>query len=149
MKIYLARPISGLSYDEIFGYYEDVSLTLSGFGYTILHPMTAKGILRNEVEFKASGYDNPVSSNHAIVERDKWMVTQADVVYANLEEAKAISIGCVTELAWAQILGKHTVVVMEEGNPHQHAFVIEAADIIFGTRHEGIDYLEKLIKGGW
>jgi nucleoside 2-deoxyribosyltransferase len=147
MKIYLARPISGKSYLEVSSYYNLFRGTLDVFGYEVLCPMTAKGFLRNEKKFKASGYKNPVSTNHAIVERDCWMVQQSDVVLVDFTGADEVSIGCVMELAWASLLGKHTVIILPQENVHRHAFVLEAADIIFEYDKEALDYLKYLIKG--
>jgi hypothetical protein len=70
------------------------------------------------------------------------MVTQADIIYANFLGSKAVSIGSVMELAWAYELNKLTVVVMDRKNIHMHAFVLEAADIIFETTKEAMDYLK-------
>jgi nucleoside 2-deoxyribosyltransferase len=129
MKIYLAKPITGESFEDVVRYYENLSADLFEMGYETLCPMTAKGYLRTEIEFKAHGFDNPVSTNHAIFERDKWMIEQSDVIFVNLHLATRVSIGCMMELAWASLLGKHTVVIM--GQAHKHAFVFEAADIVF------------------
>lgn len=148
MKIYLAHQISGLSYEEVHAYYTEMTRVL-GVWYEILHPMTAKGTLRTELEFKAADYRSPVATNHAIAERDEWMVAQADVVFVNLLGNSHVSIGCVCELAWAHLLRKHTVVVMEEENIHQHAFILECADIVFATQDEAVGYLAKLATGQW
>lgn len=142
MKIYLAGPISGLSYDDVVGRIHAYRMTLPEF--EILSPMTGKEYLRNEIDLKAYGYGNPVSTNHAIYERDMWMVKQCDVVFADLMNAERVSIGTVMELAWASLLGKHTVVAMEPENIHRHAFVLEAADIVFETATEAFKYIAKL-----
>ncbi|MHC4748265.1 MAG: nucleoside 2-deoxyribosyltransferase [Planctomycetota bacterium] len=149
MYIYLARPISGGSLDDVVEYYEHMREYLEQRGYRVLSPMTAKGYLRTEEKFKSSGYDGfPVSTNHAIFERDRWMIeNMADIVYANLVGADKASIGCMFELAWACAKGKHTIVVMEMENVHRHAFVLEAADIVFETEHEAMVYLSYLISG--
>lgn len=142
MKIYLAHPISGLSADQVFEYYQK-SIEKLKDSFEILYPMIGKGYLRTEIKFKAEGYNNPVSTNHAIKERDKWMVTQADVVFIDLTGSTIVSMGCCMELAWADLLGKHSIVVMEQGNIHRHAFVIDCADIIFETWDEAILYLQE------
>jgi hypothetical protein len=72
------------------------------------------------------------------------MVHQSDVVYVNLLKTVAPSIGCIMELAWAHDLGKHTVVVMQKDNPHRHAFVLEAADVVFEEERDALRYLMKL-----
>lgn len=144
MTVYLAHPISGLGYDEVVDYFISTKKKLEELGYTVMHPMTAKDALRNEKKFVANGYENPESTNHAIIERDRWMVSRADIVYCNFLGAQAISIGCVMELAWAELQHKLVVIAMEKDNPHRHAFVLEAADVIFES-HEGvISYFSKM-----
>lgn len=146
LKIYLAGPISGQSYEDVVDYYRIASMYFNDIGYTVFHPMTGKGHLRTELKFKAEGYGDPIASNHAILRRDKWMVRQADIILANLLPANGtVSIGTITEMAWANLLGKHVIVVMEDGNIHQHAFVKELADIIFSTYKEAEQYLGNLI----
>jgi len=147
LKVYCVHPISGLSYDAVVEYYERTVELLEDIGYIVLQPMTGKMYLQNETEFKTEGYDNPVSTNRAIKGRDKWMVKISDIVYANFVNAKDVSIGSCMEIAWAEMLGKHTVVVMGKKNPHRHAFILECADIIFETEAEALDYLTKLARG--
>jgi nucleoside 2-deoxyribosyltransferase len=144
MKIYCGHPITGLSFEAIERYYRQMSEVLRSYGYEVFHPMVGKGYLRLERELKPAGYQQPLSTNHAIIERDRWMVMQSDVVYFDFTDATSVSIGCIMELAWAHDHGKHTVVVMGSGNPHYHAFVLEAADVLFETEDEAIVYLGDL-----
>jgi nucleoside 2-deoxyribosyltransferase len=147
--VYLAGPISGLSYDEASNRIKRVRYELERDlgNVLVLHPLTAKGYLRNELNLAPNGYKYPPSTDHAIVERDMWMVKQADIVLCNLCGAKTISIGSVAELAWAHMLGKHTVVAMEPENLHQHAFVLQMADVVFPQEKEAIQYCQNLIMG--
>jgi nucleoside 2-deoxyribosyltransferase len=145
-NIYLAHPISGYGAQQILDYYANARHDLEDY-YYILNPMTNKAYLRNEIELKPYGYDNPVATNHAIYGRDTWMVRQADIVYVDFTAASHISIGCCMELAIAHELGKHTIVSMENINIHRHAFVLEAADIVFPTSEEAIRYLITLWQG--
>lgn len=148
MKIYLAHPISGLSYEEVVDYYQWTKHDLERFGFTVLNPMTGKRYLRNELEFKSHGYDNPVSTNHAIWRRDTWMVSQADIIYLNLmTTTDRVTIGGIMELAIGAYLGKHTIAAIPEGNIHEHAFVLEACDIIFRKHEEALEYLRRLSGG--
>ena len=142
-SIYLAHPISGLSAQAILDYYDNMLVILSK-AYNVLSPMAGKSFLRNDVALRAHGYENPVATNRAIVGRDRWMVRQADVVLIDLRLAAVASIGCVMELAWAFAEGKHTIVVMGPDNVHQHAFVIECADIIFDDLDKAVAYLLEL-----
>jgi nucleoside 2-deoxyribosyltransferase len=149
MKVYLALPISGRSYEDVVRDLREATIVLKNWDYKVLSPMTGKGYLRTEINFKSHGFDNPVSTNHAILSRDKWMVGQCDVFLCDLTYAtERVSIGAMMELAWANLLGKHTVVVMQsEGNIHKHAFPLEASDVIFETMIDAMDYMFKLATG--
>lgn len=146
MKIYLVHPISGMTADEVFDYYTKTSKELTDQGYDVLTPMFGKENLRCEKEFRASGYKSPCTTNHAIFNRDKWMVMQADIIYANFLNAKQVSIGSMMELAWASDHGKHVIVSMQDENPHAHAFVYEASNIVYNNHEDVIEYLTKIIK---
>lgn len=148
--IYCVHPISGQSADSVFAYYTRIKERLSKF-YSVLIPMTGKASLRCEKEFRAAGYEgNPLTTNHAIFERDKWMVTQSDVIYANLMGATGyVSIGSMFELAWASMMGKYVVLAMDQESVHRHAFVLEAADAIFTSSEDAEQYLETLAGGGF
>ena len=147
MIIYLVGPISGQSYDAVTDNIHDIKSKLSK-EFQILHPMMGKEYLRTELRFKSVGYDEHApSTNHAIFERDKWMVNRADIILANLLPSGDIaSIGSCMELAWAALLGKLTIVVMQEDNIHQHSFVLEAADVVFPTMYDAIEYLNKIVR---
>ena len=146
MKVYVARPITGLAADEVILYYQDARDVLVGMGYEVFHAFYAKNYLKGDIDVKASGYDFPLSKDHAIVKRDHWMTRQADILFVNLAGCKQVSIGCMFEMAWAHHMGKHVVTVMEKGNIHHHAFVLESSDVIYETVHEALDYLEKLAR---
>ena len=147
-SIYCVHPISGLTPDEVFAYYEGVKRRLSPH-YDVLIPMTGKSSLRCSKEFRAHGHDElPITGNHAIFERDRWMVRQADVIYANLVGAtERVSIGSMFELAWASMLDRYVVLAMDRESVHRHAFVLEAADAVFETSDEAEEYLITFANG--
>ncbi len=150
MKIYIAHQISGLTFDEVVNYYNGMKVLLGDvYGYEVLCPMTAKGHLRTDKKekFKPKGYKLPQATNHAIFERDKWMVSNCDVLYCDFTGSENALVGCLFELAWASYLGKHTITVIPEGNIHQHAFILEASDIYFTNTADAIEYLKYLISG--
>lgn len=147
LKIYCASPITGFTGTRVFGYYRYITDELQILGYTVLQPMVNKGVMVSKKKFAAGNYKstNPSVTNKAIKHRDCWMVQQADVVLMDFTEAKVASIGCVSELAWADLLGKHTVTVMDKSNIHNHAFVLEESDVIFTNIEDALTYLKKLI----
>jgi nucleoside 2-deoxyribosyltransferase len=146
MKIYIAGSISGQSPDEVECYFSGTKWMFENWGYTVFHPMIGKGQLRTEKIYRAKDYRHPVATNRAIVGRDRWMVEQADVIFMDLSSSTHASIGCMFELAWANEFNKHVVLVLPENNIHQHAFVLQAADIIFENESEALSYLKSLIK---
>lgn len=144
MKVYIAGKISGYSYDEVTAYFRNAKKRLEKMGYKAFHPMLGKDALRTEITLKSEGYGNPESTNHAIIERDRWMVKNADIILCNLTKTERVSIGSVMELAWAEYLRKLVIVVMEGSNIHRHAFILEAAHVVFETMEEAYGYLESL-----
>lgn len=144
-KLYCASPISGMKVEDVIKYYSSIVRQFPKA--KTLHPMMGKGSLRTDLEFKSHGYEgDPLTSNHAILQRDTWMVSQADIVFLNLENATdRVSIGCCMELAMAYHMRKYTVVVLPKDNIHNHAFVLEAADAIFENSEDAIGYINKLI----
>lgn len=45
------------------------------------------------------------------------------MIFVNFLGAKIVSIGTVMEIAWADILRKPTIIVMEEDNIHYHKMI--------------------------
>lgn len=147
MKVYIASPISGLTSEEVFGYFDGTERKLRMCGFDPYSPMTAKDYLRDEVRMNPQGYArHSASTAHAIYKRDKWMLSSSDVVFVNLLNGAEISIGCMFELAWADMLGKHVVVVRGDEPTYDHAFINEAADVIFTTVDEALEYLKELAR---
>ena len=93
------------------------------------------------------GYKTATSNDHSIFQRDTWMVSQCDVVLCDFTNAEKTSIGCCMEIAIASWLNKHTVIVLPKNNIHNHAFILEAADIVYETLDDAIDYLNNLSEG--
>jgi nucleoside 2-deoxyribosyltransferase len=146
LVVYVAGLISGYPYEEVFKYFDNTSKILSALGYEVLSPLNGKTRLRTEIKLKASGYENdPISNNHAIMRRDMWMVHKADFIFCNLSNAASVSIGSMMELAWAYRAGKQVIVIMEKDNIHRHAFVLEAATIVFESLEDGLQYMRQFL----
>jgi nucleoside 2-deoxyribosyltransferase len=127
---------------KVFDYYESMVKLFDGA--IVLTALTGTRTLRMEDYPRRPDRHEPVFGDHAIVQKDQWMVEQADLIFMNLTNAKMVSIGCIMELAWAHQLGKHTVVLFEKGSIHDHAFVVEATDAWFG---DNMEMAVKYIKG--
>ena len=142
-KIYLAHPITGLNTEDVFHYYDTIA-EMIGEQHTALSPMTGKDYLRSETVMGSNYEEYPISRQHAIFERDMWMVSTCDILLCDFTGASSVSIGCIMEIAVAAKLCKHTVIVLPDGNVHDHRFVREAADIVFKTVEEAITYIKQL-----
>lgn len=125
--IYLAGPISGLTYDGCTDWRKYAEVRFNQRGILAASPMRAKEHLR-EYGVLHDGYeDHPLSTERGIMTRDRNDVTRCDLVFANLLGAKIVSIGTVMELAWADILRKPVVLCIEDkGNIHDHPMLREA-----------------------
>jgi nucleoside 2-deoxyribosyltransferase len=159
LKVYLAGPMTGLTLEEAEGWRERAADALTyektyyaGFDnpcvargrFECFSPLRGKEFLRDAGEMTSAG---PVQAggDQGIYTRDRWDVMRADVVLANFTGARTVSIGTMFELAWAAQAGKYTVVVMEPGNPHDHAFVRQAASAVFGKLDEALEYMTKTL----
>jgi hypothetical protein len=131
----------------VFDYYNDTKAVLMTMGFDVLIPMYGKGRRKTETNnFEAEGCtDFPLSTDHAIFTRDRWMVGQADILFADMTGSTKASIGSIMELAWGSMLNKHIVLVLPENNVHKHAFVLQAASVVFPTRVGALEYLTALI----
>jgi nucleoside 2-deoxyribosyltransferase len=146
LTVYLARQITGLSFAEVEAAYEDLKSRVSALGFKVLQAMTGKKDLAGHQNLSACGIGRPLSTDHAIAQRDRWMVRQSDLVLMDLRGTTRISIGCCMELAWAFEMGKHNIVVLEPDNLHHHAFIHDCAHVIYETLEDALNYLGKLAR---
>lgn len=123
--VYLAGPITGISYGECTDWraYAD---TLLSPGISGVSPMRAKEYLASKPVIDHSYEDTVLSCSKGITTRDRMDVQRADLVLVNLIGAKTVSIGTVMEIAWADAYGVPVVVAMEPtGNLHEHPMIKE------------------------
>lgn len=145
--VYLAGPITGLTFDNATDWRMQAQGFLASRGIQGVSPMRAKEYLRDVGALAALGYqDKPLSSPKGIVTRDRWDCTNADVVLVNLLGAERVSIGTMMELAWADSARIPIVLIMDEGNVHDHGMVREVAGFIVGTLAEGLDLTAAILR---
>lgn len=144
MKVYLAGPIDGLTHDETVGWRFDVSNRLEDLGYTCFSPMRGKGYLKDAGVLYGSYDAFPMSTAQGLFRRDCWDVSQADVVLANLDDAKKVSIGSCMEIMRAYDLGKYIVTVMKPGDLHDHPFIRQASSVVVHNLDDAMHILAVL-----
>jgi nucleoside 2-deoxyribosyltransferase len=146
-RVYLAGPITGLTFEGCTDWREYAVKELDKVGITGLSPMRAKDYL-SSMSVIGDNYDgrkdiNPLadilSGSRGITTRDRWDTTRCDVILANFLGAEKVSIGTVMEIAWADSVRTPSIVVMEpEGNVHDHAMIRECIGFRVETLEEGL-----------
>lgn len=130
-KVYLAGPISGLTWNETETWRDnfrrqllDVSPHIVGYS-----PLRDKDKEMLVGPIADSYEDTLFSSQRAIMSRDFFDVKTSDAIVANLSEAKTVSMGTVMEIAWAYQLRIPVIIICEPDNKvHDHSMIREAAN---------------------
>lgn len=149
--VYLSGPITGLTFAESVEWtdyaIEEFEKACNGTPHMIwgYKPLRGKESLQEHGVIDAVvNTQNRNTTNKAIYGRDFNDVITCDAMLVNVLGAKSKSIGTCFEMAWASFLRKPLVLVMEnEGNCHEHAFVQEALTHRTNNLDEGI----RLVKG--
>jgi len=128
-EIYLAGPITGLTYDDCTSWRDYVKNNLPDYIHT-LSPMRGKDHLAIKKQtddnhvIQNSYEGNVMTSSKGINTRDYNDVKRSDVVLINLLDTKKVSIGTVMEIAWCRAFDIPTILIMEdEGNIHEHVML--------------------------
>lgn len=168
MKIYLAGPITGLSWKEATEWRNWVTRELQPLGIQVYSPLRFKNYLSHldkssvdpsDSAVELSGKDDkPVLADHydefvlstqkGIMTRDRWDATRCDVLLVNFLNAKKVSIGTIMEIAWADSKRIPTIVVMEPDNIHKHAMLLEAAGYVVKSLDEAVLVVKALLMEG-
>lgn len=125
-KVYLAGPISGLTFDEGQDWRTYVRGVLAQSGIKGYSPLRQKHFLR-EAGVLSGSYPNPMATSRGIMTRDHFDVKTADLIFVNFLGAKKLSAGTVMELGWAYAYGKPVVCAIEpDDTVHAHPMIEEA-----------------------
>lgn len=144
-SVYLAGPITGLSYGEAArGWREEFSglMHMRAPHVECFSPMRSKEFLSKEQSLQCKGVEldaieHALSRPLGILTRDSNDVRSRDVIVACFLGAKIVSIGTVWEIGHAKALNKPIVVIMEpDGNCHDHIFVTHSAGYRVDTLDE-------------
>lgn len=132
--VYLAGPISGLTFKGCTSWREYAVDQLAQAGIKGLDPMRGKHYLK-EIGDEVLGPDGDkyklkgvLSTNRGIITRDRFDATRCDLLLVNLLQAPRVSIGTVMEIAWADLCRTPIVCAMEDdgSNLHEHGMILEA-----------------------
>lgn len=145
--IYAAGSMAGLEWDKANDWRQWLRMVM--YDCEVRSPMRGKEALRalqtipNASESLGEsagikGLDAAVSSQHGIMVRDYYDVSTCDILFVNLLYATTVSIGTVSEIAWAYAFRKPVILVMEEKGVHAHPFVLEAAYVRVDNLVDGV-----------
>lgn len=143
LTVYLSGPMSGLTGPEMTEWRRHAETTLATAGYTVRDPCRGMTFAESDQPLQPDYAKSEVSNDHACFIRDRFDVVAADILLVNLLGARKVSIGTVVEVAWAHLLDKFTVLVMEQDNPHRHAFMAECSGVIFEDIDDAVAYILK------
>lgn len=144
VKVYLAGPITGLTYDQGQDWREHATKAFSEYGILAYSPLRAKQYLRTEGVLGGSYESNPLSTAKGITTRDRNDVLTCDLVLVNFLGADRISMGTCVEFGWADAFRKPLVMAIEPDNPHTHPMLEQIAGFRVPTLDEAI-YISRRI----
>ena len=142
--VYLAGPITGLSYAGATDWREAATLRLARSAIKALSPLRGKLYLEGMTDIPDS-LDVPLSTPKGITTRDRWDCLRCDVLLVNFLGATKVSIGTCMEIAWVDTRHIPIVIAMEEGNPHSHAMIRECAGFILPDLDQALSYVEAML----
>lgn len=129
--VYLAGPISGLTWDEANGWRTNQLLLerLDAQGWKALNPLAnAKHLAPSEGPLDPFFEGDP----EAIVQSDLQMLNQSDAVLVKLSKERP-SIGTLCEIGYAYAKSKPLIVLREDDDViHRHPFIEEMAYKVVG-----------------
>jgi hypothetical protein len=142
-EIYLAGQISGLNWQNSISWRDIVSTELAKFGIHSFSPLRAKSYLRpysnNDGVIDGTYEQHVLSSQRGIFGRDYFDCITRDLIFVNYLGATERSLGTAMEIAWAYHADKPIVVAIEdEGNPNDHAMIMEACRFRVNSLEEAI-----------
>lgn len=152
--IYLAGPISGLTYKEsAHGWRQKFQREVDGRAWDdidCVSPMRGKGFLDGEGPLKGdNNHPHPLASHPGILTRDAWDVRRCDLMVACfLECGGRISIGTCCEFGLAHAFDKPIITIMEPGNVHEHVFIRQMSGYIVPTIEEAAELAVILLTPG-
>ena len=143
-SVYCAGPITGQSYDKTVNWREEFKSKLPE-NIKAISPMRGKTFLKNETSVLDAYESNVLTSQKGITTRDRNDVIRCDVIVVNFLNAEKVSIGTVMEIAWADMLRKPIVLIMDEKNIHNHSMIRETAGFIVKSIDEAVFVVSTLL----
>lgn len=146
-KIYLAGPITGLTWDQTEGWRDRFIASLKDTAPNVeaFSPLRDKMHQLQQVEVIQDNYPGTLfASSKAIMSRDFFDVQTSDAIVANFTGASKVSIGTVMEVAWGYQRRIPVIVIAEKGNIHEHSMMSEASNWWVHSEEEALEVVRAL-----
>jgi len=150
--VYLAGPIKGKSYKSATEWREEAADTFKSAGgilhhIHILSPMRGKTFLKNEKHIDSKEYSEPLATPKGILCRDYDDVQRADLIIANVQNVEAAIVGTTMEIAWAKMLGKPIILVVDETSENycMHPMIKESVNFIVDSLDDAINIAVEIL----
>lgn len=148
--VYLAGPITGLSYEQCTGWRNEARAHLARRGIRTTSPMrhTRVADVNKPLPATCEDYEHltGLAVERAVMTRDRFDATNCTLLFANLLGAKRVSLGTAMEIAWADLRRIPIVVAMEpEGNPHDHTMIREAIGFRYDNFEQALECVEHVL----
>lgn len=114
--VYLAGPITGLSYEEATRWRTDIA-DLFAQDIVALDPMRLKSYLAGEQSIGMSYEKSMLSNCKSVLARDRNDVRRCDAVVAYFPKGARPSAGTLVELGWADAWRKPIVLLVDADDP--------------------------------
>jgi nucleoside 2-deoxyribosyltransferase len=126
-KVYLAGPITGLTFEDAQGW-RDIAARSLAPEINAFSPLRNKTFLSGRGAIHSKPYLGvAMATDRGIMTRDHWDCLTADLILVNFLGARYPSIGTAMEIGFAFAYRKPVVAIMEhEGNVHDHGMIREA-----------------------
>lgn len=147
--VYLAGPITGLSFQGCTDWREYATKELAKAGIRGLSPMRAKHYLAHLQSISGTGEEyaelGVLSTQKSVAARDRFDTRTADLVLMNLLGAEKVSIGTMIEAGWADAFRVPIVLVIEPTNIHHHMMLREIAGFVVPTLDEALHTVKAIL----
>jgi nucleoside 2-deoxyribosyltransferase len=148
-SIYLAGPMSGLTWQEALGWRRTCEAELSRY-WRLINPVRSQSEPSSETDIipHSTQLDKDYKDLHhtatGITAQDEFFIDQSDWILANFLNAREVSIGSVWELGYGWRGGKKILSVIEPGSCHDHGFIRRRSHVFTPNLDEAIEFFKAI-----
>jgi nucleoside 2-deoxyribosyltransferase len=147
-KIYLAGPISGLTYDGAQEWRDEFRNNIDP-RIEAFSPLRGNEYLTLRGPLEGSYSEYPLTTDQGITARDRYDCMGSDLVVFNLLGATRVSIGTMIEFGWCDAARNPAIVIMEkEGNIHDYLMIRQIAQFRVDNLKDAISIAEIILLPG-